>query len=215
MNTEKVLNTFVYKQPLELKPLRISMFIFSICCDIALNAFFYLTDNISDKYHYKGTNQFLFSLTNNIAISLASTVVSFILIFFFQHLSQSSNKITKLFKDEEEIMKKNKDYKVSKNKIHEINLEINSILKCLKIKIIIFFITEMIVILLFFYYVTLFCEVYKSTQISFTYDVLISYALSVLISLGISLIFSITYLISYKKKIKFLYIITLLIYEYV
>ena len=73
----------------------------------------------------------------------------------------------------------------------------------------------MIVILFFFYYVTLFCEVYKSTQISFTYDVLISYALSALISLGISLIFSITYLISYKKKIKFLYKITLLVYEYV
>ena len=46
MNAEKILNTFVYKQPLELKPLRICIFLFNISCDIAFNAFFYLADNI-------------------------------------------------------------------------------------------------------------------------------------------------------------------------
>ena len=43
--------------------------------EIALNCFFYLSDNISDKYHYKGKSAILFSLTNNITISLVSSIV--------------------------------------------------------------------------------------------------------------------------------------------
>ena len=40
MSKEGILNTFYYKQPLELAPLRILIFIFSNCCDIALNCLF-------------------------------------------------------------------------------------------------------------------------------------------------------------------------------
>lgn len=215
MNTEKILNTFVYKQPLELKPLRISMFLFNISCDIALNAFFYLSDNISDKYHYKGSNQFLFSLTNNLTISIASAAIGFILIFFFQNLVQSTDKIRKLFKDEEDILKQNKEYKVDKNKKIEINNKISDILKFLKIKIIIFFVIELLLMIFFLYYITAFCQVYKKTQISWMYDILISDLFSFLVTLGISLVFSITYVIAYKKKIKILYTITLFVYKHI
>ena len=214
MNTEKILNTFVYKQPLELKPLRICMFLFNISCDIALNAFFYLSDNISKKYHYKGANQFLFSLTNNLTISVVSAIIGFLLIFFFQNLVQSTNKIRKLFKDEEDLMKQNKKYKVDKDKKIVIKTKIRDILKCLKIKIIIFFSIELILMLFFLYYITVFCEVYKKTQISWIYDILISYLFSFLVSLGVSLVFSITYVIAYKNKIKYLYNITILVYNY-
>ena len=44
MANEKVLNTFVYIQPLELKLLRISMFLFNISLDFSLNSFFYLSE---------------------------------------------------------------------------------------------------------------------------------------------------------------------------
>ena len=124
MNTEKILNTFVYKQPLELKPLRNSMFLLNISSDIALNAIFYLSDNISEKYHYKGSSQFLFSLTNNITLSIVSSMVGFILIFFFQNLVQSTNEIKKLFQDEEDLMKKDKKYKVDNLKKKEIKKKI-------------------------------------------------------------------------------------------
>ena len=88
------------------------MFLFNISSDIALSANFYLNDNISEKYHYKGKNQFLFSLTNNLTIIVFSTIVGFLLIFFFQNLVQSTNKIKQLFQEEEDLMKKNKEYKV-------------------------------------------------------------------------------------------------------
>ena len=60
MNIEKILNTFVYKQPLELKLLRISMFLFNISSDIALNAIFYLNDNISENIIIKERINFYF-----------------------------------------------------------------------------------------------------------------------------------------------------------
>lgn len=215
MNTEKILNTFVYKQPLELKPLRNSMFLLNISSDIALNAIFYLSDNISEKYHYKGSSQFLFSLTNNITLSIVSSMVGFILIFFFQNLVQSTNEIKKLFQDEEDLMKKDKKYKVDKIKKKEINKKIAKILKCLKIKIIIFFVLEFILQLFFLYYITVFCSIYKSTQISWIFDIINSYFFSFLVSLGVSFIFSIIYVVAYKYKIKILYNITILVYNYI
>jgi hypothetical protein len=106
MSKEGILNTFYYQQPLELKPLRILMFIFSNACDIALNCFFYLSDNISDKYHYEGKSAILFSLTNNITISLVSSIVGYCLIYFSQSLVQSTDKITTLFREQDELLKK-------------------------------------------------------------------------------------------------------------
>ena len=112
-------------------------------------------------------------------------------------------------------MKKDKEYKVDNRKKKEIKTKIINILKCLKLKIIIFFVLELILMLFFLYYITAFCHVYKSTQISWIYDILISYGFSFLVSLGISFIFSITYFIAYKYKIINLYKFTILVYDYI
>ena len=175
---------------------------------------FFLSNNISDKYHYKGSNLFLFSLTNNMAICVVSAILAFIIIYFFQILIQSTNQIKRLFKDEEELMKKNKKYKVHSVKKKEIKNKIEDILKYLKIKIIIFFATEIIIMLFFLYYITGFCQVYKSTQISWIYNIIISFLFSFLVSLIVSLMFSFIYYIAYKERIKVLYNITILVYNY-
>ena len=52
LSQERFLNTFFLKSPLEIKSLRISLFIFNYSCDLALNSFFYSNEKISDKYHY-------------------------------------------------------------------------------------------------------------------------------------------------------------------
>ena len=111
-------------------------------------------------------------------------------------------------------MKKNKEYKVDNCKKKEIKTKIINILKCLKIKIIIFFVLELILMLFFLYYISNFCHVYQKTQISWIYDILLSYFFSFLFSLGVSFIFSIFYIIAYKNKIKILYNITFLVYNY-
>ena len=87
----------MFEPPLELKPIRIAILIFNFALDFALNALFFLTDNISDKYHYEGEYKELFALFNSLPISIASTAVSFFLLFFFSSLTQSIGKIEKLF----------------------------------------------------------------------------------------------------------------------
>ena len=138
INKDNLLNLIFFNPPLELKPLRICIFIFSYACDFALNALFYLTNKISDKYHYTGKNRLLYTLINNISISLASIIVSFILLSFFQSLTQSKNKIKKLFGEQDNLLKSDKNYKVNQETILKIKVDILKIMKCLKIKIIFF-----------------------------------------------------------------------------
>ena len=147
-------------------------------------------------------------------ICVVAAIIAYIIIYFFQILIQSTNQIKKLFKNEEELMKKDKLYKVNEDKKEEIKNKIEDILNYLKIKIIIFFATEILIMLFFLYYITGFCQVYKNTQISWIYDIILSFLFLFLVSLVVSLIFSFIYYLAYKKKIRVLYNIILLIYNY-
>ena len=214
ISKDNILNIIFLNPPLELKPLSLCIFIFSYSCDLALNAFFYLSDNISDRYQYTGPNRTLFCLINNIIISFISTVVSYILLYFFQTLTQSSNKIEDLFKDQDQLLKNNKNYKVNEKEKMRIEEEINSIIKCLRIKIICFIILEFIFMLFFFYYVIAFCQVYRSTQMSWLLDSISSYCISLAITVSLSLVCSIVYIVSIKCQSSKLYKIVVFIYEF-
>ena len=146
-------------------------------------------------------------------ISLSSTIISIILLFLFQSLTKSSEKITNLFKKQEEILKHNKQYKVSEKIKVEIQQNIDKILKCLKLKIYIFIILESLISLFFYYYIIAFCHVYHNTQISWLLDSVSSYILSFLITISISFIFSIIYKFAIKYKIKILYKIMIFLYD--
>ena len=209
---ENILNTFYYKPPLELQPLRYCVFIFNYTCDLALNALFYLTDNISDKYHYTGKYVHLYSMANNFTISLVSTIVSLILIYFFNTLTNSADKIQDIFKDEDDKLLNDKKYQVKDKKKNEIKAEIKKIMKCLKIKIIIFIISEFFIILFFWYYVTAFCHVYRSTQSSWLLDCVTSFFTSILIEIAISFILAVLYKVSVIYRLKFLYDVCLFFY---
>ena len=209
---ENILNIIFFNPPLELKPIRICLLIFCFSCDFALNAFFYLSDNISDRFHYTGIYKELYTLVNNLTISLTSTIVSFILLSFFETLSQSTGKIENLFREQEDLLKKDINYKVTKKTKIEIKNKIKDIIKCFKIKIILFIIFEFILMLFFFYYASSFCQVYKSTQISWFLDCISSYVISIGITIGLSIIFTLLYKISIKYKVKLLYRIIRFVY---
>jgi hypothetical protein len=212
ISKDNLLNIIFIQPPLELRPLRICIFLFNCECDLALNAFFYLTDNISDNYHYTGKNKILFSLINNLVISFVSTLISFLLLYFFENLTQSSDKIENLFREQEKYLKRDKHYKVKNDIKKNIEKRIIKIMKCLKIKIIIFIIFEFLTMLLFYYYIIAFCHVYKSTQISWLLDSGSSIIISFIISFLMSVICSILYKLSIRCKIKILYIIILWLY---
>ena len=66
-----------------------------------------------------------------------------------------------------------------------------SVLKCLKIKFGLFFISTHILCILFWYFVGCFCSVYRNTQIHLVKDTLISFGFSLLYPLTIYLLPSI------------------------
>ena len=213
LSTENIINTFIFKTSLEVQTLRLSLFIFNYTCDLALNAFFYLNQNISDKYHYQGDNLFLFTLVNNLTIDFVSTVSSYIFVKLLNYLNMSKESIVNIFRHQEKKMRKDKTYKVKIKTIIKIYEKLNKIYKYLKIKIISYIFIDLIFLVFFLYYITAFCEVYKSTQISWLTDSLVSFLMSILVELFISFLCAVFYKLSIKYKVKTLYIVVLFFYE--
>ena len=210
---ENILSTFFLNCPLELKSMRLILFIFSYSCDFALNTIFYFSEKISDKYNYNGKNIFWFNLLNNLTISFMSFIISFIIVVIIQMFTSSKDNFEDIFREEEKKLKKNKAYKVSneiKLKMAEKILKIKRNLKC---KIIIFICIEIFLMLFFYYFVTAFCEVYKKTQISWLIDCFISFLISFPVEFVLALVICFIYVIAIKYKIKCLYKIAMIFYN--
>ena len=213
LSKQAVFHAFLYRSPLESFQLRLCLLIFIISSDLALNAFFYFDDKISEKYTYT-KSLFLFTFSNNITIILLSTFMGFIFMTLFTNLSNSINNVRDLFKSEEEKIKKNKNYKVTNERKKEILDEIKTILKKHKIKVIILITIEVLLMLFFWYYVTAFCHVYSSTQTSWLLDSFLSMLSRLIIILLISLGFAKLYRISIESNIYCIYKFILFFYSF-
>ena len=212
LSKESILNTFFFKSPLELPTIRYCLFLFNYSCDFALNAFFYLNQNISDRYHYKGKNLFFYSIINNLTISISSAIFSFLLYNLLSLLTNSKEEIVCLFRIEEKKMRKDKNYKVSKDVKNKIIVNLNKIFKVLKIKIIVFIISEISILLFFAYYMIVFCEIYKKTQMSWFSDSIVSFLISIPLELFSALLMACFYYISIRYDSKFIYNIVMFFY---
>ena len=200
LSKERIFNAFFFKSNIKIKSIRISMFLFNNGCDFALNAFFYTTEKISDKYHYNGNNLLWFTLLNNILITISSSLFSIIIVLSFNFLTDLKKKAIKhLFKEKVLI------YKIMIEKLQKIY-------KILKIKIIVYIFLEFLILLFFFYYINGFCIVFKKTQIDWLLDSIISIFISIIVKLLISFIITKFYLVSLKYKYKRLYNIVMLLY---
>ena len=205
LTKENILNILLIKSPLELFPLRISVFLFTYSCDLAFNTLFYFNSNISDRYHYEGQSLFWFSLFNNIMISIISMVSSFSLCVLLQFLTNSKENVEEIFRGEEKKMRKSSSYFVSRIQKKNILMEIYEINKKLKIKITLFIILELLLLLFFYYFVTAFCEVYPNTQVSWLCDSFVSFLIGFPIEFFLAFFIAVLYKLSIKKKFKLLY----------
>ena len=213
LSKQVLFHTFCFKSPLELLYLRIILLIFIISSDFALNAFFYFKDNISKKY-IKSKNLILFSLSDNIGIIFLSTIIGFILLSLFTKLSNTKGALRKIFRNEEDKLKKDKNYVITEERKKDIKKEIESVLRTFKIKVFSLIIIELIFMLFFWYYVTAFCHVYQSTQVSWILDSLISMIFRIIIDLLICLGLAKLYRFSIKVNIECIYKICLFLYDF-
>ena len=110
-------------------------------------------------------------------------------------------------------MRKDKNYKVNKNKKYKIIEKVKKISSRLKCCIRIFIIIEFIIMIFFYYFVTAFCEVYKKTQSAWLYDFFISFLISFSTEIIVSFIIALFYFLSIRYKIRFVYNIALFLYN--
>ena len=199
-----IMHVIYYKSPIEPLPLRISLLISVFQCDLALNAFFYTDDKVSEN-HKSAKNIIAFAFTNNLIVILLSTLIGYIFLTFFNNLNNTTNEIRKIFRREEEKIKNDVNYKFTIERRKEILLEIKSIMRKFKIKVIIFYIIEIAIMIFYWYYSTMFCFVYNKTQISWLIDTFVSIFVRIIIDLVVNMILSLLYKLSVKFKISCLF----------
>ena len=145
------------------------LFFIGYAIDYIINALFYNDDTMHKIYQSKGE----FDFEAQIPIIVYSYIISALLnipINFFS-LSNSSIINLKQNKSEINIMKRTK------------YLE-----KKLKAKFILFFIISFLFLSFFWYYISIFCVIYKNTQIHLLKDTLMSFGLSLVFPFIINLI---------------------------
>ena len=213
LSKQLIYHAFKLNNPLEVSPVRICLLILVYSSYLFFNAFFYFDIKISQRY-YSNKSIYIFGLTNNLDIILASIIVGYLFKLIFFNLSNSSNQFMNIFKGKENKMTRKKCYQISNKEKKMILRKMLDILKCLKIKLFFFFLFEFSFMLFFWYYVTLFCYIYNKTQYSWIVDGIYSICFTIIINFIISFILATIYKFSIKNKIKCLYYIMLFIYNY-
>ena len=153
-------------------------------------------------------------LDNNITVIIYSTLLSFLMLSLITKLSNSTNSIRNIFREEEKKIQTEKNYIINAKRKNKIFLEIEKILKKYKIKILFLIIIDLIFILFFWYFVTAFCHVYSSTQTSWLFDTFLSILSRFILELLFALLFSKLYILSIESNIYTLYKIVLFIYDF-
>ena len=133
-------------------------FFFLLLTCISMNIFFFFDDSIHDIFVKKGKFDFV-KLIPQIIYSTIVIHASEVIVCFFTMTDKYI-------------------YQIKKNGHNEINkIELSKILKCIKIKLNIFFIYIFILKVFYWYLITSFCVVYKNTQIILLLNSLFSFIL--------------------------------------
>ena len=184
-----IIFTFLPTNDYNLLSLKISLFIVSFSLYLTINGFFFNDKTMHKIYKDSGAFNIIYQIPQILYSSIVSSVTNMILKNL--SLSEKNILIIKKEKDMNIIIKKGKD-----------------VLRCIKIKFIIYFSFSFLLMLFFWYFISCFCSVYKNTQTILFKDTLISFALSMLYPFGINLIpgiFRIQALRDEKKDKKCLY----------
>ena len=169
--------------------IKINLFFIGLTIYYTVNTLFFSDDTMHKIYESKGS----FDLAVQIPIAVYSSLISTILNAVLRLLALSSNDIIE-FKQNEN---KNVLEKRGDNLKYKIRIKSN-----------IYFIVSFIFLLFFWYYVSMFCVIYKNTQLHLLKDFLISFCISMLTPFGIYLLpglFRIHSLSNPKKNREYLY----------
>ena len=163
-----ILFAFYPNNDYNLKSVKITLLILSFSLYFTVNGFFFSDETMNKINKDQGKYKILYQIPQ----IFYSTVISAIINMILKMLSLSEKQILTI--------KKEKNYAEAKKNSR-------SIIKCLKIKIGIFFFLSFLFMLFFWYFISCFCAVYKNTQTILIIDTLISFILSMMYPFGLNL----------------------------
>ena len=196
-----VIFSFFYNGDYNSKIVKVDLFFVSFVIYFTVNALFFTDETMHKIYEDKGKFQILYQLPQIIFSSLISIIFDILLTL----LALPESNILKLKSEKE------KEGEINKNEINQKEKDLN---KKLQIKFALYFIISTIFLLSFWYYLSMFCAIYKNTQLHLIKDTFISFGLSCLYPFGIQLLpgfFRIPCLSNKRGKRKFIYLISKLL----
>ena len=156
-----IIFTFFYKADYNSKIIKIDLFLISFTLYFSVNILFFNDETMHTIYENKGS----FDLMDQLPQIIYSTLISTVLKFILNILALTEGLILKFRSDKT---------------TNDLENRIKSLKKHIKIKFTFYFIVSTILLLFFWYYVSMFCAIYKNTQIHLIKDTLISYILSLI-----------------------------------
>ena len=178
-----ILFTFFSADDYNIYLIKISLFICSFSVFFIINTFFFNDNNMHEIYENNGRYNFLFQLPQIIYSTLISAVLNTIM----RALSLSENDVIKI---------------KQLTKINNMIKQTFIMIKCFKTKIIFFHILGFVLTFFAFYYITMFCAVYRNTQIHLLKDLFTSFGLTLIYPFGLYLIPGFFRIPSLKSKSK-------------
>ena len=172
--------------------IKVCLLFFSFAIYFVTNALFFNDSLMHIIYIDKGN----YNLLYNIPIIIYATIISSIIMRIMRRLSLSQNNILEI------------KYEKNKYNIKAISL---TVIKCIIIKYICFFIISILILLLFWLYLSSFCTVYKNTQKYLIKNTSLSYLISVIYSIIICFLPGIFRKCSFNNPGKYLYDISQII----
>ena len=157
-----IIFTFFIRNDYNILAIKFARFIFLVCTDMALNVFFFSDESMHKTYINYGKYNFM----QQIPQIIYSTIVSQLIELFLCYLSLTDKHY----------------YQIKNLEKNDPNLTNNlfSIIKCIKIKITVFFIFTFLMFAFYWYTIACFCSVYENTQSAFIKDSISSFMLGLL-----------------------------------
>ena len=186
-----IIFTFLPMNDYNLIYVKIALFIISFGLFFTINGFFFSDDTMHKVYEDNGEYDIIFQIPQILYSSIISSFANILL----KNLSLSEKNIIELKSD-------------IYFSIHKGKKKARQIERCLKIKLILFFIISFILMAFFWYFISCFCAVYTNTQIILIKDTGISFGTSMIYPFALSFlpgIFRISALRAKNKNLKYLY----------
>ena len=171
--------------------IKIILFVHSFATHLCTNGLFFQEGTIHKIYIDNGRFNFIYRLP----LTLYSVIISAVISFLLKKLVLTQSCIIKYKKNAAKF--KNRDESIKKAV---------SIIKCYKIKFIIFVVLMILTLVAFWFYIGCFCTVYHNTQFYLLKDSLIGFSLSMLYPIGYLLILCLFRIIALKKNCACLYL---------